>query len=104
MSILKTSASAAIIAAAAMIGISSPSSAAVEHSARHTTTNASMSDPDHVAAQESCDAVERHYAHYPRADATTRNGKTLVPGDASQGSDQAWQLDLAIASSPICRS
>lgn len=104
MNILKTSASAAIIAAAAMAGFVSPSSAAVVHPARHAGTYASMSDPDHVTAQDRCDAVERHYANYPQANATSRNDKTLVPGDASQGRDKAWQLDLAIASSPICRS
>lgn len=55
------------------------------------------------ANQPRCENVEQHYAQYPKASSVDRNGKTLVPGDSALGSERAWQLDLAIASSPICK-
>ncbi|MCB8840532.1 hypothetical protein [Aurantimonas sp. VKM B-3413] len=52
--------------------------------------------------QRRCESVEQHYAHFPKAGSMAREGGTLVPGDGNLASEKAAQLDLAIASGPVC--
>lgn len=98
---------ALVLSAGAVLGLTAlPAMAAVPH---HVSTfrSTSMTDGSTIdeaaAAQPRCENVEQHYAHYPKADSMTGNGRTLVPGDATLATENASQTDLAIASSPICR-
>ena len=93
-------------ALAAGIGFAGPTMAA--QFSRTTTMSSApatygYSDREMTNSAPRCENVEQHYAHFPKTGAVARNGRTLVPGDAALGSQRAWQTELAIASSPVCR-
>ncbi|MBO0902331.1 hypothetical protein [Jiella sonneratiae] len=98
---------ALVLSAGAVLGLTALPAMAAGHHRMTTLRSAPMSygyaGDETTAAQPRCENVEAHYSHYPKASSMARNGNTLVPGDATLGQENAWQTDLAIASSPVCR-
>ena len=96
----------ALVATGSILGLASPTLAA----SRHDVTRMSSAPVTYgyggdeaTTRQPRCENVEQHYAHYPKASSIAKEGGTLVPADGALASQQAWQNELAIASSPVCR-
>ena len=58
--------------------------------------------PAKTQAPRVCGMVRQHYAQYPKPLGFTKSGRPLVPGNIRSGMEKGWNLQLAIASAPLC--